>query len=519
MNLLTWGVMLSLVVLYWANLRGEAIRITPASLMVLASAVLFTLPACWAPSQGLPAALPRLAGIWGGVIVYFTLVQLPPGEKAIVRLFYLLAAAAIIENVLSLLGLWAPGVLPFPLNELGEKYHGYAPGIFQQLNVTASFLATGLAVLLFLLADSRRASLKHRAECLRLIGTGTGIISLSATLVLFHSRIGWLGGVSSILAVWALFCQPRFRLRTTCMRRILLLLLPCLGGVTGAMLLNQPVVASLVHASSSQQRWLTLEYTLRMIGQHPWRGWGLGMFEPAFQTFMAALPFDNPNREMMQHPHNETLFIWAEGGILALAGGLCLLCAWLQLFRSRKTLWQWAALLCTLPTLLHTQVEFPLYYSVPHFFALLLLMAASDTSSRTLPVRSALVRVPLVILALYGIVLSAQLFYASIMLGKFETSRLADNQSIQRLYVPWLMKPRYQRDLSLLHLNNFNQYGDIAELETFAGENGEWITLHMKEDAWSDQIAILLFLHQRKEAERVKARAHRLMPWDERFKP
>jgi O-antigen polymerase len=35
---------------------------------------------------------------------------------------------------------------------------------------------------------------------------------------------------------------------------------------------------------------LTLEYTLRMIGVHPWQGWGLGMFESAFQNFMAALP-------------------------------------------------------------------------------------------------------------------------------------------------------------------------------------------------------------------------------------
>ncbi len=81
------------------------------------------------------------------------------------------------------------------------------------------------------------------------------------------------------------------------------------------------------------------------------------------------------------------------------------------------------------------------------------------------------------------------------------------------------MQIRWQRDLSRLHLMHFNQSGNINELDLFAQENAEWIIMHMEEDAWSDQINILMFLQKREEALALRLRAHRLMPWDERFNP
>ena len=517
-NLLSWGAISLPGLIIWLFLATKTVRLTPTFLMLFSSALLFTLPALWSPRDALPIAIPRLAGIWGGVFAYLTLLQQPIREKETVALFYLLATAAVIECVLSLAGFYCPQYLPFPLNSLAEKYAGYAPGIFQQLNVTASFLATGLAALLYLLADSRRALYPPRAEHARFVAIAVAIMTLSATLVIFHSRIGWIGGLAAMSCASVLFGHARFRHRTTRWRRALILLLPVLGGLIGTLILQQSVVASLLHESSNHQRWLTLEYTLCMIRVHPWQGWGLGMFESAFQHFMAALPGDNPSREMMQHPHNETLFIWAEGGVLALAGGLCLLWGWIILFLRRKSLWQWAALLTTLPILLHTQVEFPLYYSVAHYFAILVLLASADGKLRAIQVRTSLLRWPFVLIALYGVVLSAQLFYASIVLGNFETGRLASAKRITDLHVPELMQMRYQRDLSQLHLWHFNQTGDIDELERYAKENGEWIKLHMEEDAWNDQVNILLFLHRQGDAEKLKQRAHRLMPWDDRFK-
>ncbi|WP_368982307.1 hypothetical protein AB4O95_05940 [Enterobacter asburiae] len=64
MNLLCWGVMSMLSLLVWLFLRTATVSITRTSILMLASAVLFTLPILWSPSEGLPTALPRLVGIW-----------------------------------------------------------------------------------------------------------------------------------------------------------------------------------------------------------------------------------------------------------------------------------------------------------------------------------------------------------------------------------------------------------------------------------------------------------------------
>ncbi|UYU32723.1 hypothetical protein [Siccibacter colletis] len=76
------------------------------------SVILFTFPAFWSPPVALPVALPRLAGIWGGVINYFTFLQQPSGEKETITLLYLLAAAAMVECALSLAGFYCPQYLP-----------------------------------------------------------------------------------------------------------------------------------------------------------------------------------------------------------------------------------------------------------------------------------------------------------------------------------------------------------------------------------------------------------------------
>ena len=49
--------------------------------------------------------------------------------------------------------------------------------------------------------------------------------------------------------------------------------------------------------------------------------------------------------------------------------------------------------------------------------------------------------------------------------------------------------------------------------------NAQWIKLHMEEDAYNVQINILYFLKRHTEAENLKMEAHRLMPWNDRFKP
>ncbi|HCR2152641.1 hypothetical protein RZR10_00880 [Enterobacter asburiae] len=149
MNLLRLGIISLLGPIVWLCLRAKTVSIPPHLFTIICkrSAV-------------------YSSGILEGVFAYLTLLQQPIREKETVALFYLLAAAAVIECALSLAGFYCPQYLPFPLNSLAEKYSGYAPGIFQQVNVTASFLATGLAALLgtVILQPSVVASLQHKGS-------------------------------------------------------------------------------------------------------------------------------------------------------------------------------------------------------------------------------------------------------------------------------------------------------------------------------------------------------------------
>jgi len=146
LNLLSLGMIALLGPIVWLCLRAKTVSITPTCLLLFASAVLFTLPAFWREFSLILRSCSN-----------------PSGKRKRLPFFYLLAAAAVIECALSLAGFYCPQYLP---NSLAEKYSGYAPGIFQQVNVTASFLATGLAALLgtVILQPSVVASLQHKGS-------------------------------------------------------------------------------------------------------------------------------------------------------------------------------------------------------------------------------------------------------------------------------------------------------------------------------------------------------------------
>lgn len=88
---------------------------------------------------------------------------------------------------------WPGDWIPYPL--IGGRPYG----VFQQVNLLASFTATGLALalMLFLLPDfSLRAK---RYEKLRLMLLALLLAVFPALLVWLQSRIGWLGGGAAAL--------------------------------------------------------------------------------------------------------------------------------------------------------------------------------------------------------------------------------------------------------------------------------------------------------------------------------
>ncbi|TNV20492.1 hypothetical protein FH968_10850 [Buttiauxella sp. B2] len=492
-NLVCWAVM-CLMVVPVALLLKEC-RCSRTALWLAGGALLMTLPALWSANHdGLRASLPRLTGLWGGVVFYFALLQVRFTPRSKVQLLVLLAIATVILSGITLTCIWLPGSLPGTLRQLAEKYGPSGFGIFEQRNVNASFLATGLMAMLALLAFSRLNLLRTWLLC-------SGTIIVTATLLLTQSRIGWIGGAVVIVAASLLANSVSWRQQSSLLQRWLVIIVPLLGVVLGIVLLNRSVTNALeAHDGSNVQRWLVLKNTLQMILQHPWRGWGLGTYQGEFFRYMNSLPV-NPSHEIMGHPHNEVLYLWFEGGVSALLGGICCFAGWLTLIiRKRRHLWSVVALVMTLPVLLHTQVEYPLYFSVPHFMLLLMLMRIADSGKRVkqLSTPGPLSCVQLIVsgLAIYGFALSIHCIYVGRMLDRFEASQLEDPESITRLDVPWLMRYRWQHEMAMLQLVRFNQNGQRAELEAFLAGNQQWLLLNPDDDLIKLQQDALKFMRR-----------------------
>lgn len=473
-NLVCW-VFMALMALPVA-LTLKRIRVSATALWLLAGAVLMTLPAAWAPNpDGLQAALPRLTGLWGGVAFYFLMLQVRFDRRFITALLTILAAAAVVESAITLVCIWWPQYLPETLAQFAREYSPQGFGVFEQRNVNASFLATGYCGLLALLGFDRHSRLKQ-------ILLAVGVVFVTATLVLVESRIGWIGwGVGTVAT--GLLANCRYgRRHSSPLQRWLVLIVPLVGMGLGIVLLNQSVIGALdAHDDSNQQRVLVLMFTLKMIAQHPIKGWGLRMYMGEFYRFMTSQQAESVKAIMgqtvMGHPHNEVLYLWFEGGISALLGGLCCVLGWLSLTRKRYSLWQVVALLMTLPILLHTQVEYPLYFSAPHFLALLLLMRAADKGRATRLRAGPLTQSVVAGMVVYGVVLAGQSFAVQQTLLKFENYQLDDMESIAQMQVPWLMERQWGKDMTMLRLVRFKHSRDKGELVAFVRESERWLCL------------------------------------------
>ncbi|MGL5487004.1 MAG: pilin glycosylation ligase domain-containing protein, partial [Shewanella sp.] len=139
-------------------------------------------------------AIPRLLGLFAGLLFLFGLYQWRFDKAQRDRLLYLILIAIAMEAVLGLVQFY----LLTPGNWIGYDTKVNRPyGIFQQPNVMATFMATGLALAIWL--ELRREG----GRLLMALCYGV-ILSAALLLVVLQSRVGQLGG---LLALFLLMPQ------------------------------------------------------------------------------------------------------------------------------------------------------------------------------------------------------------------------------------------------------------------------------------------------------------------------
>lgn len=531
-NLLFSGAAALLIAVCWYHAPPRRTTITPTCRLILAACLLMALPALFTRAEWQSTALWRLAGLFAGAGFYFTWLQMHLTARQRHGVLYLILLAAAGQALIVMLQLFAPSVAQswVPVSE------HRALGIFQQPNVVASFIATGLALALatFLLPGFRLAS--ARMESWRLRAIALALLVMPMVLTWLQSRTGWLAALL-VLGLFVLFFGRRFP------QRIVVAALLALSGVAvGAVVMKlgsglSDALAYTSHAHSNHARYTMLRDTLTMIADKPLTGWGYGGFEYSFQHFRIYQDPPIVVTEIARHPHNELLLWWVEGGVIALLGILLLLWSGIKLiararqrdrqaFACRKSTAGEAIALCLalLPVTLHTQTEYPFYLSTLHWLVFLLLLAMLDrlVSPRLWREnRLQCWKYPMLALSLSALAMVIGGGYSGRVLTQAERSGLQDMQPVEALpaWTSWIHRDRLSFDRQLAGLLAFNHTRDEQQLHQYADWAQGYLSHRIDKNVYAN--LLLIFRHEEKPAlaERYRQEAERLFPRDARFSP
>ncbi|PHS31204.1 MAG: hypothetical protein COA95_07110 [Methylophaga sp.] len=311
----------------------------------------------------------RQAYIFGGILFLFTIFQFQIKHVTVDKVLLAIAVAIGIHAFFGMMQITSPDFLPawFPKN-----IDNIPSGVFQQINVQASFLTTGMMIVLYLISRPSFRSLSVVFKVILILSFSMAFYVVIAS----GSRIGLLSiFISFPLLLWG----RRKQLYPQKNILIILLILSCSSFWSAQDGFNKTIdkTQRMVDSKYSDTRVDMYRIGMSLIQQKPVTGYGIGGFLKAWNQQASADKLHHPEVALLgyiTHPHNELLFWMVEGGILAVIGifffilGITLSLFWCGISRGSA----YTAML--LPIGLHTQVELPFYLSSVHWFLWLFLI-------------------------------------------------------------------------------------------------------------------------------------------------
>jgi O-antigen polymerase len=477
--------------------------------------VLLLIPLFAHTELGMEAGIPKMLGIATGLLLLFSLSQLRLVREQRLLLLYLLLGAVAIEAGFGLVQY----LLLTPGNWIGYDTILNRPyGIFQQVNVLASFLATGIGLGLYLAVYDPQA-LRQRWR-LALI---CAVLFMAALLVAaIQSRAGWIGA-----AVVTVLLLPQV-LRLSNQRRYLLLL-ALFAGVCVALyaMWSGGAERSLESLVGRQVRTIYWAHGLEMISKHPLLGTGYGHFEAAFVNDYYAVPQSLSGvpiiEQNLDHPHNEILYWGVEGGVIALSGLAVWLYAGVRLLRRLPWPQRLALMALPFPMLFHSMVEYPFYHSVAHWLALIWFIWFMDQEvgqPREYGCRASFLLKSLALLVpLVTVPFMATGIQTAYLVTQFERGGMKDFTLLERVINPLPWFSRFMYDVMSIRLINAMPTHNVGELQAFVAWAKEFNAVQPRSQLYWNGALALDALQQPEEAVRWRAEGARLFPADPLFKP
>ncbi len=507
-----WGwIFASLVIalgLWQVTLRQQLVT-SPLQVGLWLGGMLLWLPMAYPGFELKDYAIPRLLGLFAGLLFLSCLYQWRLDRSARDRLLYLLLGAIAIEALLGLVQFY----LLTPGNWIGYDTQANRPyGIFQQPNVMASFMATGLSLAVWL---ERRGQANAG-----LMGLRYGVIvAASVLLVVLQSRVGQLGGLLSLLLLMPQLYRQRLLGRTLALVGLGIALgLLSLYGFSGAK-------RGLEIYQSGGMRSVYWPYAARLIAEAPWTGWGYGSFESVFLQHYMADKALNPAMVQIEynldHPHNEFLYWAVEGGLAPMLG--MVLMGGALLWRLSRAGWVKGAALLALvtPILLHTQTEYPFYHAIALWWALLLLLYTMDAEVEEqdhgnwrdhlcrpwLLLRFMAIAIPLIVIPF---MLTA--LHTAWVVTKYERGGYKQPALLLDIVNPMAWLTRVEFDVNAVRLMVGLQANNQAELEAYLDWGQAFVRHTPRANIYANMVIALNALGRTAEADNLRASALMLYP-------
>ncbi len=499
--------------LYQLGTSGE-LRYTKLSLASAVAASLMTLPILYS-NANIFNALPTLVGLWAGILFLLVLQQFQFSNKHKQRLLWFIVIAALIQAGLG----WYQFLWLEPVNWMNYNTATNRPyGIFQQPNVMASFLATGVVISGYLLA--RHPHKYHRSSAEISLLFLSPIMSLPL-LVVLGSRTGWIGtalGIALILPYLYQFgSKRRFWAWFVALAAGLAIALPFISIQQES---NTTFIAQKLDLDSIRSE--TYLQTLDMLIEKPLTGYGLGNFESAYTLYTARQHALNPSYPAgyagMDHPHNEVLFWGVSGGVVPLLGiFLISLILANKLIRARKGT-RLALLALFIPIALHSQLEYPFYHSSIHWITFIILIywldqrGAKVNSIRFSVVTKTATRSLSLVLPVGVTFFMVTLLHSNYVLSKYESEVPSDITLLDQVSntIAWQNRINWNRYTQYL------QVGLITQAPEMIKPYVNWALQVVKETPRPDYYQNLILAYQalgeESKAEQIRAEASFLFP-------
>ncbi|WP_440877803.1 PglL family O-oligosaccharyltransferase [Vibrio natriegens] len=429
--------------------RNQALRYSKLTIGLFISVIIMTIPIFY-PNANSHLAANKLIGLWSGLLFFVVLQQFHFSNKHRQRILWFIVLAVVIEAIFGLTQyLYLKPGNPFGYNTVANRPYG----IFQQPNVMASFLATGLVIASYLLARQPYKYDRKLSDVYLLYAVPVLTIPL---IVALASRTGWLASLFAVL----LIIPYMYRYNTK--RRFTHWVISLAAGLLLSVVVMQiafpqgnGLAAEKVNMESA--RAYIFPQTVDMVIEKPFTGYGYGKFESEYMIYTArqhALNEKYPaGLPAMDHPHNELLYWAVEGGLLPIIGIFLAMTLVLYRIYQAKRGTRLALLALFIPIVLHSQLEYPFYHSLVHWVIFIILIYWADQrvaryrqGGFTKITKSLLRIVSLAVPAVFTFYMVSAL-HTNYILTKFETTRPTNPDILNQVSNPVVWKDRFDWDV------------------------------------------------------------------------